>query len=696
MKLLNRLTLKNIKSNKKITIVIIIGIILATFLLTSVITIVSSFQKSLLEHNKKISGDYHYEFLSVPMAEVDNIINNSNVAECFYTKSLGNTSLKSIINSDAYLELIGLSNENLEKLGIELEEGRMPQNNREIVISNKLKRYQSSELKLGNQINFENNKSYTIVGTINITDTYMEPQESNSADATNFKAITAIEDKDFSMKDKVNVYIKLNDLKNRIETIAQIVGVDDKTLKELTVPNKAVTEMKLQENETNKYYYIINNNLIMMETGDTVDETTTMIYAVAGIILLIIILTSVYCIRNSFDISITERVKQYGILASIGATKKQIRKTVFQETFLLGIIAIPIGIITGLLFVYYFLKILGDYLSENLFGIKFIFSTNIVAISLIAFFGCLILYFSARKSAKKAAKVSPIEAIRNNQSVITKPNKLKTSRMIKKWFGIGGEISYKNIKRNKKRYRTTVVSLIISVTLFITAVSFYNYNNEQVEELEIVKITTQEPMVLNSGPHAYFIVSDEYMNKMNVFSHCYLYIQTEDDLELEKYIQNNYSDAYRTLGNNTQEMREQQAMWTAISIFLYGFIIITALIGITNIFNTITTSMQLRQREFASLRAIGMTKKEFNRMIRLESIFYGVKALSWGILLGLLFSYLVYMAFSINVELSFIVPIEGIVISILAVVILLGSIMKYSLSKINKKNIIETIRQENI
>lgn len=831
MKLLNRLTLKNIKSNKKITIVIIIGIILATFLLTSVITIVSSFQKSLLEHNKKISGDYHYEFLSVPMAEVDNIINNSNVAECFYTKSLGNTSLKSIINSDAYLELIGLSNENLEKLGIELEEGRMPQNNREIVISNKLKRYQSPELKLGNQINFENNKSYTIVGTINITDTYMEPQESNSTDATNFKAITAIEDKDFSMKDKVNVYIKLNDLKNRIETIAQIVGVDDKTLKELTVPNKAVTEMKLQENETNKYYYIINNNLIMMETGDTVDETTTMIYAVAGIILLIIILTSVYCIRNSFDISITERVKQYGILASIGATKKQIRKTVFQETFLLGIIAIPIGIITGLLFVYYFLKILGDYLSENLFGIKFIFSTNIVAISLIAFFGCLILYFSARKSAKKAAKVSPIEAIRNNQSVITKLNKLKTSRMIKKWFGIGGEISYKNIKRNKKRYRTTVVSLIISVTLFITAVSFtkyakqvlkvyleqnqynifmnsndynkleqivqdseinqnryeiyrgdfieitgveehcteefkkmndeimtsivslgdqeykryldllglnyddaknkailidtsmqqieqdgkityqqidfldykegdkisfYNYNNEQIEELEIIKITTEEPMVLNSGPHAYFIVSDEYMNKMNIFSHCYLYIQTEDDIELEKYIQNNYSDAYRTLGNNTQIMREQQAMWTAISVFLYGFIIVTALIGITNIFNTITTSMQLRQREFACLRAIGMTKKEFNRMIRLESMFYGVKALFWGILLGLLFSYLVYMAFSINVELSFIVPIDGIVISILAVVILLGSIMKYSLSKINKKNIIETIRQENI
>lgn len=831
MKLLNRLTLKNIKSNKKITIVIIIGIILATFLLTSVITIVSSFQKSLLEYNKKISGDYHYEFLSVPMAEVENIVNNSNVAEYFYTKSLGNTSLKSIIDSDASLELIGASNETLEKLGIELKEGRIPQNNSEIVISNKLKKYQSSELKIGNQINLENNKSYTIVGTINITDTYMEPEESNSTDATSFKAITTIADKDFSMEDKVNVYIKLNDLKNRIETIAQIVGIDDETLKELTVPNKAVTEMKLQENETNKYYYIINNNLIVMETGDTVDETTTMIYAVAGIILFIIILTSVYCIRNSFDISITEKIKQYGILASIGATKKQIHKTVYKEAFLLGIIAIPIGIITGLLFVYYFLKILGDYLSENLFGMKFIFSTNIIAILLIVFFGCLILYFSARKSAKKAAKVSPIEAIRNNQSIMTKPNKLKTSRMIKKLFGIGGEISYKNIKRNKKRYRTTVVSIIISVTLFITAVSFtkyakqvskvyleqgqynifmnsndynkleemvqdreinqnryeiyrgdfieitgveehcteefkkmndeimtsivslgdqeykryldllglnyddaknkailidtsmqqieqdgkityqqinfldykegdkisfYNYNNEQIEELEIIKITTEEPMVLNSGPHAYFIVSDEYMNKMNIFSHCYLYIQTEDDIELEKYIQNNYSDAYRTLGNNTQIMREQQAMWTAISVFLYGFIIVTALIGITNIFNTITTSMQLRQREFACLRAIGMTKKEFNRMIRLESMFYGVKALFWGILLGLLFSYLVYMAFSINVELSFIVPIDGIVISIIAVGLLLGSIMKYSLSKINKKNIIETIRQENI
>ena len=112
-------------------------------------------------------------------------------------------------------------------------------------------------MKIGNQINLENNKSYTIVGTINITDTYMEPEESNSTDATSFKAITTIADKDFSMEDKVNVYIKLNDLKNRIETIAQIVGIDDETLKELTVPNKAVTEMKLQENETNKYYYII-------------------------------------------------------------------------------------------------------------------------------------------------------------------------------------------------------------------------------------------------------------------------------------------------------------------------------------------------------------------------------------------------------------------------------------------------------
>ena len=83
-------------------------------------------------------------------------------------------------------------------------------------------------------------------------------------------------------------------------------------------------------------------------------------------------------------------------------------------------------------------------------------------------------------------------------------------------------------------------------------------------------------------------------------------------------------------------------------------------------------------------------------MIKLESIFLGIKSLIIGIPLGILFSYLTYLAFSINIELKYVFPIDGVIISIVAVSILIGSIMRYSLNKINKKNIIEILRNDNI
>ena len=106
--------------------------------------------------------------------------------------------------------------------------------------------------------------------------------------------------------------------------------------------------------------------------------------------------------------------------------------------------------------------------------------------------------------------------------------------------------------------------------------------------------------------------------------------------------------------------------------------------------------MELRAKEFAMLKSIGMTKKEFNRMVKLESVFYGSKSLIIGIPIGMLLSYLIFRALSKGVEFAYILPINGILISIIAVFVLVWSIMRFSLNKINKQNIIETIRRDNI
>ena len=145
-----------------------------------------------------------------------------------------------------------------------------------------------------------------------------------------------------------------------------------------------------------------------------------------------------------------------------------------------------------------------------------------------------------------------------------------------------------------------------------------------------------------------------------------------------------------------ESARAENAVVLVISIFLYGFIGVITLIGITNIFNTITTNMNLRKKEFAMLKSIGMTKKEFNRMIRLESIFYGLKSLIIGIPIGLLLSYGMYNVFRNSMEMEYVLPYKSIVVAVIFVAVVIGIIMKYSMSKINKQNVIETIRNDNI
>ena len=189
------------------------------------------------------------------------------------------------------------------------------------------------------------------------------------------------------------------------------------------------------------------------------------------------------------------------------------------------------------------------------------------------------------------------------------------------------------------------------------------------------------------------VVSDEFMNKYD-WRFGSLYLNVNDATEFEKDLNKDYKEV--GVYNVQTEAERQNALILIIAIFLYGFIIVISLIGVTNIFNTITSNMNLRSKEFANRKSIGMTKKEFNRMIRLESIFYGLKSIIIGVPLGLLGSYLLYLALGEGIVMPYTFPIMPTVVAVIVVFLLIGGIMKYSLNKINKQNIIETIRKDNI
>ena len=231
----------------------------------------------------------------------------------------------------------------------------------------------------------------------------------------------------------------------------------------------------------------------------------------------------------------------------------------------------------------------------------------------------------------------------------------------------------------------------------------YEQHDEKTNEIinqgkiEIALRTTQLPMksLFSNSTVAILIVSDEYISNLNkdVIS---MSINADDPYKLEEEIIpiNPYNKS--NIFNLEEDYQSSKNMEIIISIFLYGFIIVISIIGITNIFNTITTNMALRTKEFAILKSIGMTNKEFRKMINYESFIYGMKALAYGIPVGIILSYIIYNITGTIYEAEYHLPIGPILISVIFVFIIIFITMQYSARKTKNQNIIETIRKENI
>ena len=229
-----------------------------------------------------------------------------------------------------------------------------------------------------------------------------------------------------------------------------------------------------------------------------------------------------------------------------------------------------------------------------------------------------------------------------------------------------------------------------------SSINTYDEENKKEEKITLGYITSKKPFGSNQNDTLLIISDKLYDELFKDNNHINIYYLSNNPNKLQDDIDKILSGCEYYLENVEQQAKLMNNLFTLVAIFLYGFIIVISLIGITNIFNTITTNMNLRKQEFASLKSIGMTNKEFSKMIRLESVFIGAKALLFGIPLGLGLSYLIYHFMEQESGFVFKFPLLPIIISIIVVYLLITVLMKYSMSKINKENVIETIRNENI
>lgn len=885
MKLLNKLTLKNLRLNKVRTVVTIIGIILSAALITVVSGMALSGRQTMINGQTTWSGDYDVALDIIDNAKIDDIRSNRNVENAFYKERLGYARTKNADGETCNYSVLAMSENTYGNcFKIDLIKGKFPTNSGEAVVTKSFKTQDGKDVKIGDKITLDVgvltdkdgnvldeegshqllqkdfnkcNIIDTVKRTYTVTGIIERPKTSELYDPSYLSMIYTVSDEKAPVEairtkhmNKLYIAYTPQSEGDYLQNTADILGfkADD-------MSNVISDEISPEDQQTSGInVYEFNSILLSMKGYGGSEGTNVMIFSLAVIIIIIVMLASVFVIRNSFAISITEKTSMYGMLASVGATKRQIRRNVLFEGFILGLIGIPLGILLGLGVNAILITILNSVLGDVLSGASFVFVTPTIPIICAIVLSAVTIFCSSFFIALRASRIPPLVAIRGNKDIKVKNNKpYRTSKLTKKLFGVGGEIASKSLKRSRKKYRTTVISIVVSVAMFIAVSAFMDYGmtftdhyygnadysymvsgidanqaqtiekmpeienyltvglqygyvsadvpvNEcgknflydepdgsksfgaeflEVEHDTFVKICreleldynkvkggvlvysevtpydmenmegTGEPMklfgktaptkltvygnddngnelitgklkvssVFDKIPESIeyvagdgitlgesLIIGEQGVISPQLGEHgCYitLYANTSDHTSLTSRIESmsgtGDSESNISIYDSEEIVRQFNAVMLIVGIFVYGFIGVISLIGLTNIFNTISTNMQLRSKEFASLKSIGMTKKEFNRMIRLESLMYGIKSLIIGIPLGVLGVFAIFSAFSNgNVPMSFVFPWKAILISIAAVIIVVWLIMKYSISKVNKQNIIETIRNDNI
>ena len=849
MNIFRKVTLEGLKKSHTRTVVTIIGVILSAAMITAVTTFISSMQHYMIQNVIASDGDWHVEFRDVDYDFTQKLTADKALENIAVTQNIGYAQPDGLRNNyKPYLFVNALSDEAAKMLPLKITSGRLPQNSGEIMIPDHVESNGGVKYTIGDTITIkigtrtiegktlgqsnpyigsdsveegeiteiftaQTEKIYTVVGIC-------ERPTFESFDAPGYNVITKIDPAN-STNAALNAYVKLTQSR--------------------TVYDYA------EKTANGQYSFSFNSELLRYQGISNHDNFNTVLYSLGAILIGLIMVGSILLIHNAFSISVSERTRQFGILSSVGATKKQLRKSVLFEGFCIGLIGIPIGIIAGIGGIGVTLALIGDIFAKmSTTGVTMALALSMPSIIAAALLGISTILVSAYIPARKAAKLSAIDAIRQISDIKIKAKKLKTSKLTQKLFGLEGTLALKNFKRNKKRYRSTVISLFVSIVLFISASAFAMYlqrgadtsvtnsaydilfsssvmedeeaialydtfknvdgitqsgyykmdycfttfpsdritdryrenqeaiGNEDNVALFFVDDITYENYIRSlgldikeysgndiskvvatskingydpeSGRYFDFDIfkgsspinmtvgryADESLSRDLTISHITeempgnMYITTNSGLtvylpysaigdfaneysltmtfssdnpsksgdKIKAILEDKGITANYSIYNMAEVYEANRSVMLVINVFSYGFIILISLITIANVFNTISTNINLRRREFAMLRSVGMTNRGFNKMMNFECIFYGLKSLLYGLPTAIFIVFLLYKSVMAGADVPFTLPWLSIAISIFSVFLVVFITMLYSVSKVKRENTIDALKSD--
>ena len=859
MNLYTSLTLRYLKQNKRRTLVTIIGIILATALICGIGNICTSFMDYQMRDEIQSSGSFYATFTDIDKEKADIITKSSGVSEYGYKKDLGSIILDK--KNSTSIDINVFDKNTINSFQITLKKGSYPKNESELIVTQDL--LNKWNKKIGDKITL--NLGELIYDDMGMISKLKNPQKTTfkivgTLDKALYNSKFAIAGFDINSVDKnekfdVSICTKNpKDIYKTAISIGKNIGLVQK--------DNPKDESYNYDEQANLYFKDIeyNEGLLRLLGASSYSNINITLLLIVGLVASLVIIATIATIYNSFSIAISERKKQFAILNSIGATKSQIMKFVFLEGFLVSIVGIPIGLLSGTVAIDIVFKVIKTFFKTSMFGeldLRVVFSPIVLILSTLVIL--LTIFISALIPAINAAKISPLEAIKNSSNL--KVGKIKSSKLVKKIFKTEGELAYKNLRRNKGKFRITLFSLVISIVIFISFNGFVdmfveanqiNYgsitndltlyeNNlltkEEVQKTidELKKINGLKDVAIDKGYNLNVHVDEKNINKdlreslkqshyvdmdnsnynfinsrlyiPGYFSisniklsegkfdrktakaengvilvrysyqeslakkgkvvlsnykvgdtlNCTITSYDSDGKESEKEVKlkilaitdeiltgNNqypetsfgvvaYDDLIPSLGitddesssnlyyvatnqekstrdevkkvaeennlsvmDSIDEAQKLEQTMNVMKIFVYGFIVVISLVSVTNIINTISTNINLRKREFAIIKSIGVTPQGFKKMIYMESILYGILSLLYGIPIGICMNVLMNKILEGVITVQTLIPYKAILICVVAIFIITFIASYIPLKKISKENIIDNIRQESI
>lgn len=861
MNIFARITARTMKENKTRTIVTIIGVILSTAMITAVATLGVTFQRFFIDYTKEQEGSWHVAGFSLPENEVEKAEKQEETANSTRVTELGYALYEALQSPMMpYLYVQSLS-ENTESLvPITLREGELPKTQNEVIIPDHL----NANLEEGAQVHVGDTLSLEL-GEREYKGERLD--QSNSYMGTETEAEESFVPKEKREFRVVGIY----DYSSLVHSIGApgyevYAGPGNETgnYTDLYVELKDVGRAYDFQKEVFGQYGSMTHESLLRWYGVVDNDQFAAVYTGLLFILITVIMTgSVLLIYNAFSISLRERSTQFGLLSSLGATKKQLRQSMRYEALMVSITGIPLGVISGIAGIGVTLHFIEEGLSQWLYGeskdIPLVVNAGAVILSVMV--ALLTVLISVWIPSKRIKRLSPMEAIRASEDIKIRPGEVKTGSWVFKIFGLPGMMADKNYKRDRKKYRTTIVSLSISILLFTTAALFQIYLMETgsfvmdipaadveyvlyepekdgekadkllektkgIEEIfsyeklylmiqipsEILGSVFQGREVMSDGnntvvsaetvilsdsmfedmakkegislsdyedtkvprflymknegaynpstqryeTHDYFTETGEkraelgvvttsgeqekeifepdgevilgdavesfpekigtrntgftllmpesmYQNFPKYFSQNPLTriynINCENPGEvcasLEKEVEKQNAET-GSMSSNVTDLyalyQQDRNTMMAVQVLTYGFIILISLIAVANVFNTISTNLMLRRKEFAMLRSMGMQPKGFNRMLYYECLIYGGKSVLYGTILTVIVSYLICKVIGIGADTGFVLPWGALFTAIAGIFIVVFASMIYAMCRIRKNNIVEELK----